>query len=68
MAAQHLAAIKIQSAIRRFLYKKRRIERRGGAGMSGGAMKGNNRMRKAGGGMGYNNGIGIGGGGYLKVG
>jgi len=28
MAAQHLAAIKIQNLVRRFLYKKRRLERR----------------------------------------
>jgi len=28
MAAQHLAAIKIQNLVRRFLYKKRRQERR----------------------------------------
>jgi len=28
MAAQHLAAIKIQSAIRKFLYLKRKAERK----------------------------------------
>lgn len=28
MAAQHLAAIKIQNLVRRFLYRKKKVERR----------------------------------------